>query len=78
MTTTHETYTSATDYLTKRLRRELKELDEHEKETRRLLDHAQKTGVYLPAETYDSRSDTHRNLSARLTETARALAVVLP
>ena len=78
MTTTHETYTSPTDYLTKRLRRELKELDEHEKETRRMHDEISRTGRLPPAETWDERSDRHRNLSARVTETARALAVVLP
>lgn len=78
MTTEHETYTSPTDYLTKRLRQELKELDAHEKETRRLLDEVKKTGVFLPVGTYDERSDTRLILSARVTETARALAVVLP
>lgn len=78
MTTAHETYTSPTDYLTKRIRRELKELDEHEKETRRLLDASRRAEDCPPPSVWDERAAAHRNLSARVTETARALAVVLP
>lgn len=78
MTIAHETYTSATDYLTKRLRQELKAMDEHEKETRRLLDASRRAEDCPPPGVWDERAELHRNLSARVIETARALSVVLP
>lgn len=71
------TYTSPTDYLTQRLREELKALDEHDKETRRLLDIA-KSGASMPCGAFDGRDDKRRDLNARVIETARALTVVLP
>lgn len=75
MTTAHETYTSAADYLTKRLRQELKALDEHDKETRRLLDNPT---LRLVLGTFDGRDDKRLDLSYRIINTARALSVVLP
>lgn len=74
MTTKHETYTSPTDYLTKRLREELKALDAHEKETRRLLD----TGESPQPGGWIGRHDDHDDLVARVVETARSLSKALP